>query len=500
LKHLPEKDYEVVKPRAASLVESLRAFGYDLGSAIADLVDNSISAKSTIIRIDFTWDGAASSISIGDNGNGMDKKALRSAMRLGSRNPNELRGGHDLGRFGLGLKTASFSQCRCVTVISKTNGEDESVMRWDLDHLSDKDAWHVLLFTRDGAMANRDGLKKLKSGTLVLLQDLDRVSGIPTKDFTGNKESFMRQCEEVEEYLSLVFHRIIEDRKGVQIFVNDRRITPVDPFFVVEATQILQPHKLRDSNGETVLVEPFVMPHESKVTDRSAQEKAGDCRDWVAKQGFYIYRQDRLLVAGSWLGFRGWRKDEHHKLARIRISITNQSDDLWQIDVTKRKATPPEQFKEALRKIGEATRERAKRVYAFRGSRISSSAAFEMKFVWEQIILHGQTSYRINREHPLVLAAKNSGDSSSLERLLKLVEDRFPTHLIDPSPPDDGAVENVKLSYGDDNEIRKMLVTAWHSLRDKGLDHTQIMPMLAAWEPFNAYPALVAQLHSNPPY
>jgi hypothetical protein len=500
LKRPQENDFEVVEPRAASLVESLRAFGYDLGSAIADIVDNSISAKATTIRVEFRWDGAGSTISIADDGEGMDKQALRTAMRLGSRNPNEQRGGHDLGRFGLGLKTASFSQCRCVTVISKTNGGEESVMRWDLDHLSDKDAWHVLLSTRDGAMTDRVGLKNLKSGTLVLLQDLDRVSGIPTNDAAGNKESFIRQCEEVEEYLALVFHRIIEARNGVQIIVNDQRIRPVDPFFVVEATQILQSHKLRDSNGATVIVEPFVMPHESKVTDRSAREKAGDYRDWVAKQGFYIYRQDRLLVAGSWLGFRGWRKDEYHKLARIRISITNQSDDLWQIDVTKRQAKPPEQFKEALRKIGETTRERAKRVYTFRGSRISPSSAFEMKFVWEQVVLHGKTSYRINREHPLVLAAKESGDSPSLERLLKLVEDRFPIHLIDPNQPDDGAEEDVKTSSGDDNEIRKMLVTAWHSLKDKGLDHPQIMPMLAAWEPFNAHPALVAQLYSNPPY
>jgi len=500
LKHSLKKDFEVVEPRAASLVESLRAFGYDFGSAIADIVDNSISAKATTIRVDFTWDGAASTISIGDDGEGMDKHTLRSAMRLGSRNPNEQRGGHDLGRFGLGLKTASFSQCRCVTVISKIIGGVESVMRWDLDHLSEKDSWHVLLSTRDGAMTDRVGLKNLNSGTLVLLQDLDRVSGIPTKDAVANKESFMLQCEVVEEYLALVFHRIIEARNSLQIFVNDRRIRPIDPFFVVEATQILQSHKLRDSNGAMVMVEPFVMPHESKVTDRAAREKAGDYRDWVSKQGFYIYRQDRLLVAGSWLGFRGWRKDEHHKLARIRISITNQSDDLWQIDVTKRKAKPPEQFKEALRKIGETTRERAKRVYTFRGSRISPSSAFEMKFVWEQVVLHGKTSYRINREHPLVLAAKESGDSPSLERLLKLVEDRFPTHLIDPNPLDDGVEGNVSPSPGDELEVRKMLVTAWHSLKDKGLEHSQIMPMLAAWEPFNAHPALVAHLHSSPPY
>lgn len=500
MKKSPENDFEVVEPRAASLVESLRAFGYDLGSAVADIVDNSISAKATNVRVDFAWDGPDSSITITDNGEGMDKSALRSAMRLGSRNPNDPRADHDLGRFGLGLKTASFSQCRCVTVISKKIGGEESVMRWDLDHLSDKDAWHVLLSTRDGAIENRSGWKNLESGTLVLLQDLDRVSGVPNRDGGGSKETFMRQCEEVEEYLSLVFHRIIEAKDGVQIYVNNNRVTPVDPFFVVEATQILQSHRLRGSNGATVLVEPFVMPHESKVTDRPAREKAGDSRDWVARQGFYIYRQNRLLVAGSWLGFRGWRKDEQHKLARIRISITNQTDDLWQIDVTKRKASAPEEFKEALRKIGETTRERAKRVYTFRGSRLSPSSAFEMKFVWEQVVLHGQTSYRINREHPLVLAAKESKDSLSLERLLKLIEDRFPTHLIDPNPQDDGALKTVNLSSADEIEVRKMLVTAWHSLKDKGLDHPQIIPILAAWEPFNSHPALVAQLHSNPPY
>lgn len=495
-----ENEFEVVEPSASSLVESLRAFGYDLGSAIADLVDNSISAKATKIWINFQWSGIASTISITDNGEGMNKSALRMAMRLGSRNPNEQRDDHDLGRFGLGLKTASFSQCRCVTVITKKSGEQESVMRWDLNHVSNNDAWHVMLTPRDDAMRDREGIQNLKSGTLVLLQDLDRVPGVPHKDEIGSKDSFMRQCQEVEEYLSLVFHRLIEKENGLKIYVNNHRITPVDPFFVVEATQILQSHRLRDSNGATVLVEPFVMPHESKVIDQLALEKAGDSRDWASKQGFYIYRQDRLLVAGSWLGFRGWRKDEYHKLARIRISISNQSDDLWQIDVTKRKASPPEQLKEILRKIGQTTRERAKRVYTYRGSRIALASSFELKFVWEQVMLHGQLRYRINRDHPLVHAAKNSGDATALERLIKVIEDHFPSQLMGQSSPDDSSNLEQKSSSDDEKDVRMMLVSSWHSLKEQGLEHAKIMAMLAAWEPFNAHPALVAQLQSNPPY
>lgn len=488
--------FEVIEPRAASLVESLRAFGYDLGSAIADLVDNSISAGASKVWIDFTWEEEDSKISIRDDGYGMDASALRTAMRLGSRNPKETREKEDLGRFGLGLKTASFSQCRCVTVFSKQTGLSECLMRWDLDHLSDTDAWHVLLTARDG----EDGkLASLESGTTVLLQALDRVGGVPSKDYIGNKDVFFRQCEEVEDYLSLVFHRILAGSSGLRIYMNGREISPFDPFFIADATQILQSHKLRDSRGGLVLVEPFVMPHESKVTNQSLREKAGDSRDWVSRQGFYIYRQDRLLVAGSWLGFRGWRKDEHHKLARIRVSITNDSDDLWQIDVTKRKASPPEQLKDALYKIGSKTRERAKRVYTFRGSRINSGKVTDPKFVWEQIVLHGQTSYRINRDHPVVEAAKLAGSKGEIERLLRLVEEHFPTHLIDPNPTEEQIV-SIDPNAREDAETKKLLITAWHSLRDKGLDHSRAVEILAAWEPFDSHPALIAQLQSEPPY
>lgn len=488
-----ESDFEVVEPRAASLVESLRAFGYDLGSAVADLIDNSISASATKIWVDFTWAGKASSITVKDDGRGMDSGTLRQAMRLGSRNPNEIRDGNDLGRFGLGLKTASFSQCRCVTVFSKQAGTDECVMRWDLDHLSIADAWHVLLGSKNGETS---GLEKQQSGTCVMLQVLDRVAGVPLDNCTENKDAFIQQCEEVEEYLSLVFHRILARRDAIQIFINQCPVTPTDPFFVTEATQILQGHKLRDSRGNSVLVEPFVMPHESKVTNQGIRSKAGDSRDWVARQGFYIYRQDRLLVAGSWLGFRGWRKDEHHKLARIRISITNGSDDLWQIDVTKRKASPPDQLKEPLRRIGEMTRQRAKRVYTFRGTRITSGSTTELNYVWEQVILHGRTSYRINREHPLVAGAVSSGNSGNIERLLRLIEDHFPMSLIDPNSKD----EREKVPLNDDTEVAKMLTAAWHALREKGIDHSRTIYMLAAWEPFDSHPSLIAHLESNPPY
>ena len=211
---------------------------------------------------------------------------------------------------------------------------------------------------------------------------------------------FFRRCEDLNDHLSLVFHRLMEGRRSLRIFVNGRAVRPRDPFFVVEATQILQPHHRTTPHGE-VVVEPYVMPHESELQSANDRARAGDPKSWLSQQGFYIYRNGRLLVSGSWLGFRDWRKDDLNKLARIRISLTNQLDEDWQIDVTKSKASPPDYLRDWLYGIGQATRARAKRVYTFRGERLVSDRGRDVNHVWDQIALHGAVSYRINREHPM---------------------------------------------------------------------------------------------------
>lgn len=266
-----EASFELVEPRAASLVESLRAFGYDLGSAIADLVDNSVSAGATNVWIDFHWDGAESSISLTDDGRGMSEGTLRDAMRLGSRHPGDPRDAKDLGRFGLGLKTASFSQSRCVSLLTKESNERPVLRRWDLDHLAKTDAWQVLLAPRQGTERNFSRLSDLESGTCVLWQDLDRIPGASCDDSDKNRDLFISQCEEVERHLALIFHRLLQGER-LRLFVNDHAVKPLDPFFVSEATQILQEHHLKDSSGGEILVEPFVMPHESKLPDGDAKD------------------------------------------------------------------------------------------------------------------------------------------------------------------------------------------------------------------------------------
>ena len=123
-------------PKASAMMEALRGLGYSTATALADIVDNSISAGASEVRLHFDWDGYDSRISILDNGRGMSDSELEAAMTLGTINPLDKRAHTDLGRFGLGLKTASFSQCRSLTVASKREGGPLVCLRWDLDAIA----------------------------------------------------------------------------------------------------------------------------------------------------------------------------------------------------------------------------------------------------------------------------------------------------------------------------------------------------------------------------
>ena len=97
-----------------AMLESLRGLGYSTGAALADIIDNSVSAGASEVRLDFAWDGPNSRITVLDDGRGMDDAELESAMRLGDKNPLDARLAHDLGRFGMGLPNSSISQASRV--------------------------------------------------------------------------------------------------------------------------------------------------------------------------------------------------------------------------------------------------------------------------------------------------------------------------------------------------------------------------------------------------
>jgi hypothetical protein len=226
--------FDLAPPRAASLTESLRAFGYELPTAIADLVDNAITAQAHTVWIDFHWAGATSVIVVTDDGKGMNADELVSAMRLGSRNPLDEREVNDLGRFGLGLKTASFSQCRCVSVRTRKADNDPVTRCWDLDHVARTDDWQLLRGTNQAAEMHMHRLAGLPHGTAAVWQNLDRVTGHTVTDNEAHHQAFLGQAEKVRQHLGMVFHELMAGVSPVEIILNDHPITPWDPFLLNE--------------------------------------------------------------------------------------------------------------------------------------------------------------------------------------------------------------------------------------------------------------------------
>ena len=487
-------DKDLAPPHAAALVESLRAFGYELATALADLADNSIFHGCRKLRIQFHWAGENSAIAIADDGDGMDEPTLINAMRVGSRNPREQRDPGDLGRFGLGLKTASFSQSRRVTVFTKRKGGEEIVRCWDLDHIARTNEWRLLRDPTSLAAKIANTLADAKHGTVVIWENLDRLTAGTAVENDSDEDAFLRKAEHVGNHFAVVFHRLMSGKRAVKFSLNGNPIKPWDPFLVDEAATMRLPIEKLSFQGQTVDVEPFVLPHLSKLDDET-HHCAGGLRGWNAHQGFYVYRNLRLLVPGDWLGIKSWRQEEHYKLARIRVDVPNSLDHEWEIDVTKSRARPPEKLRNELARIGERTRSVAKRVYSHRGAKLLPAVGQERVFLWEQTAKHNQVFYRINRDHPLVKQVRLAcPDMSKFNALLRLIEETIPVPLITTTDREmpDRTIGPFEAAKGP--EILEVMRQVFAALMAGGLAKNDAMLRLANIEPFGGFPQFLQTL------
>lgn len=360
-----------VPPKASAFMESLRGIGYNLDFAVADIIDNSIAAEAQTIdvRVEYDANGGASRLMIFDDGCGMTREELIRAMSLGAVSPNETRRSTDLGRFGLGLKTASLSQCRRVTVVSKRNGE-LSGFAWDLDVLQETDQWTLEeIAPSDGDAALIPG----DHGTAVFWERFDRSLQ------TATESELDQICEHLRKHLSLVFHRFL-DEGDFDLSVNGRAVDGWDPFFSDDPAK---PYDLPCAwwpKGATPSVElqAYVLPNPD-VTDKQIT-LFGDS-DELDLQGFFLYRGKRLIHAGGWLGIRGLNKAREFKLARIRIDFRNADDFAWHLDVRKSQARPPREIRPLLAKHAEAARRRSEETVL---SRLPSRTADPMATMWRK--------------------------------------------------------------------------------------------------------------------
>ncbi len=409
-------------PYAPVLMESTRAIGYSIESAIADVIDNSISARATNVSIKYSPNGTPY-IYILDNGFGMNSMEITEAMRYGSCSPSKARSDTDLGRYGLGMKTASLSQCKCLSVVSKKQGEIEG-RRWDLDYISKTEKWSLEQLTSEeiSQMPGIGQLCALEHGTLVVWQNLDKIKlGSLTL-----AQSLETKMDDVKKHLELVFHRFLSGEGGpkVRMSLNGVDLQPFDPFFVAKSTVIMDDESI-DVPGRSgkVIVRPYILPHPSNMT-KTELKKYGGKDGLRSLQGFYIYRNRRLLTWGTW--FKLVRKDEFSKLARVKVDIPNSLDDLWTLDVKKSTAYPPEIVKTRLKQLVGSMANGSKRVWTFRQKQEVNSSVVH---VWDKVETREGVKYVINTEHPLlnvILNKLSDEDKRSLHQYLEVIQNNLP--------------------------------------------------------------------------
>lgn len=349
--------YTTVLPSAGRLMTSLRDIGYELPSAVADLVDNAIDANARTVAVEVMANAADSWIRVSDDGIGMSPSGLEEAMRYGTH--TEYRPGA-LGHFGLGLKTASLSQCRRLTVASLSGGARHPVIRrWDLDVVLERDTWELERVRVKSASGRvLDPLAEPAHGTVVLWENLDRV--LPRRPTEGLTARVLRTgLVEIRQHLAMVFHRFLDGeafdgRARLELTLNGEPIHPWDPFSRDEAHTRALPSQVvgyEDSEGRIIAVDvhPYVLPGQQLFSSPDAHRHAGGPRRWNRHQGFYMYRRDRLIQAGGWNRLR--TLDEHAKLARIAIDLPVGEEDRFAVDVAKMRVSIPEELRPGLRVI-----------------------------------------------------------------------------------------------------------------------------------------------------
>ncbi|MDR6336676.1 hypothetical protein GGQ86_005179 [Xanthobacter flavus] len=378
-------------PHATALIEGLRDIGYSLETAISDIIDNSITAGAHRIHIVTETYSDEPYIAIIDDGEGMSEEELIAAMRPGSRNPLAMRDEPDLGRFGLGLKSASFSQCRRLTVVSRRSGRTSAAI-WDLDDVAERNEWAVQLPDHFDLIPSIDTLGE--KGTLVLWQKLDRLTDGYSHNAAKRAEVINQRIAETERHLRLVFHRFMEDAKPLRILLNARLLRALDPFARKNPATISDPEeKLTLLRGD-VEIQSFTIPHHKQMS-KTDWEDIGGPEGHLKSQGFYLYRGKRLILHGTWFGL--CRQSELTKLSRVRVDIPNSMDADWKIDVKKSSAQLPAVVRDRLKRVIERILAGSKRTYSKRGQKLVDH---ERLPIWHRIQADGQIRYRPNIEHP----------------------------------------------------------------------------------------------------
>tara|TARA_Y100001958_G_scaffold159863_1_gene163803 strand:+ start:1146 stop:2696 length:1551 start_codon:yes stop_codon:yes gene_type:complete len=510
-------DEEVdLSPKPGALIESLRSLGYTPKTAIADIIDNSITAGAKRINIDMRWNGGLehSTVTISDNGCGMNEEELKLALRPGAISPTAIRKDKDLGRFGLGMKTASWSIGRLMVIKSRKERK-EHIFRWDLDHVVKTERWVVQSGTGDVEESLlMFPTQRVKSGTVVHIARCDKIMGSKTPNYNDNQKAHTAIVKETREHLEMVFHRFLDPKttpegqekpSKVEMTLNGKKCVGWDPFLVSHDGTNLYEEETVKCEGSPIKVRTYILPHRDRLTDEQRAKAAGP-KGWNLQQGFYIYRANRLIVSGGWIGKSAAKPEEHTKLARVSVDLIQSMDKAWNLDILKSKARPPANLRDSFGRIGAAARKEAKKAYASRGRRAAPRRprTGQVQPIW--LARKDKTTsnwyFEINKEHnstKLLLTKLLETDpylKKLLLSLLRLIAKTIPvSHIIAEYAEDEDAFPHYS---GEEDGVRDAAEQIYRHLREeKSLTAERAIEILLLLQPFNEHPEIIQGIHEN---
>ena len=501
-----------LNPNPAALVESLRAFPYSPSSAIADLIDNSITAKARVIRINGHWNNGNPTIEVIDNGKGMDMECLQEALRFAGEGPGATRDLSDLGRFGLGLKTASLSQCSRMTVTT-VNNEVTSNLGWDVDELRNNGGLWIPVKSSDEVIQEHRRQLYAAPGTVVRWQKLDRLLGPNTESHSSDDLDLV--LEGIAKHLEMVFHRFMQQKHSdgkpqLTIVVNETELIPWDPFlsaYPIKDQVWKIENQCVDLPSGVSTVTGFVLPTEREAVEDDCLDlwKSTGRGEWNQLQGFYVYRLDRLITYGGYLGI-GRLQDEHTKLARITIELDNNTDNDWLLDVTKSSITPPLHTQDQLKQVARSVCSKAASRYRNRVKSFCATCAQrpcqcprapQFELVWNcPNLVDEKGEFKVNDKHSMIKQFKNTLDEeqkNKFNQIIRLISKTIPVVFIRGIPSNQ---ESSFVNHFDDRKESIALVRGLIEFAVAGrLSAGELLPAiqksLLFIEPFSEYPDLI---------
>jgi len=368
--------YEDVTPNPEYLIKSIAEQGYSLESALADLIDNSISANATQVEVLIKTNKEPFILYLTDNGDGMDEETLKASMHFPSTSPDSSRDLNDLGRFGLGMKTASFSQTRKFTVLSRKKGSIQYHARtWDLEALEDN-KWQLIVNTQQEieqivtqyqtqSSDNLNQFENYEPNIIIVWHGLYKYEEYLEE---GNRRKALKReiTEVTTDHLSLVFHRFMERKRlPLQIRVNNIQLEPFNPFPEKNLRSI--EFKQKGFGTDSIKLEGFILPSTSikEAEDSYTSIWTTKYRSLLDMEGIYIYRADRIILFGGWNGLI--RKAPRLQLARLRVNIGNSVDHLLHLNVAKSQVIIPHELKDAFESYINELKDEAKKEFFNRG-------------------------------------------------------------------------------------------------------------------------------------